>query len=50
MQNVIGKIVKRIYIGNIKRLNFLIKLKKLIKFKKNLMVYPIGKDGIWFLN
>jgi len=48
MQNVIGKIVKRIYIGNIRRLNFLIKLKKLIKYKKNSMVYQIGKDGIFY--
>ena len=41
--NEIGKTVKRIYIGNIKQLNSLIKLKKPIKFKKNSMVYRIGK-------
>lgn len=36
--NVIGKIVKQIFIGNIKQKNFMLKLKKLIKFKKNLII------------
>ncbi len=35
--------MKRIYIGNIKPKNFMLKLKKLIKSKKNLIIFPIGR-------
>jgi len=44
MLNVIGKIAKQICIGNIRLLNFMLKLKKLIKSKKNLIIYRIGKN------
>jgi len=37
-QNVIGKIVKQICIGNTRLLNSIIKLRKLIKFKKNSII------------
>jgi hypothetical protein len=44
LPNVLGKIVKQICIGNIKRKNIMLKHKKQIKSKKNLIILRIGKN------